>query len=443
MYAYEEGIMERRYLKRYCLGNPKRVWKQDNFVFSTFSPASLDFHNEDPESREKTRQAVKTCAEAGFNMLELGWARPDVSEAAVEMCEEIGIDIIYQNLRQFGGMQENVWETNVEENIASCVDRFRSYRHVIGFYVWDEPYLPNQIEEARRQMDLFEAQDPSALLFTVAIPSYNAEYKWRNELFETYLQNYVDKIEPPVLSLDYYPVGMKAHNTTCQLDVSLMWCDLGLMKKIAEQKNMPLWFYYQGQNLHNVDFFIFPMVRLMMHAGILYGAKGLQHYTAVGSVTRAEDGGPDIFFEDQKKIHAELKNLGNTLMALTCKRVMHDASLAPNYARYHELMNSMEESQLLTGELPYRVAVSELEDAYGNTYLIVLNRDYLTDKEICLELKQKSRVYQVSKQDGEQKIYQENTDTLSLHLAAGDMALFRLQAAEEQAYIIQYVLDER
>lgn len=434
--------MERRYLKRYSLGNPKRVWRQNDFVFSTFSPASIDFHNEDPDSREKTRRAVKTCAEAGFNLLELGWARPDVSEAAVEMCEEIGIDIIYQNLRLFGGMQGNVWEKNVDDNIVSCVNRFRHYRHVIGFYVWDEPWFPDQLEEARRQFDLFEKQNPSALLFTVAIPSYNSEYKWRNELFETYLRNYVEKIEPPVLSLDYYPVGLKEHNTNRQLDTSLMWCDLGLMKKVAAEKNMPLWFYYQGQNLHNVDFFIFPMVRLMMHAGILYGAKGLQHYTAVGSVTRKEDGGPDIFFDEQKKIHAELQSLGNTLMALNCKRVIHDPSLVPNYARYYELMNSMEESQLLTGDLPYRVSVSELDDEYGNTYLVVLNRDYLTDKEICLKLKRKSRIYLVSKQDGEQKIYGEDTDTLSVNLAAGDMALFRLQDTEDQPYIIEYVLDK-
>lgn len=64
---------EKKYLKRYPLGNTKRNWKQDKFILSTFSPASLDFRNFDPNGVDHTRRAVQNCANAGFNLLELGW----------------------------------------------------------------------------------------------------------------------------------------------------------------------------------------------------------------------------------------------------------------------------------------------------------------------------------------------------------------------------------
>ena len=434
--------VNKKYLKRYPLGNAKRGWKQDKFILSTFSPASLDYHHFDPNGVDHTRRAVQTCADAGFNLLELGWARPDVSEAAVQMCEALGIDIIYQNLSLFGGMQGNIWSKDPDQGIRDCVERFRKYRHVLGFYVWDEPLTKEQITLARTQMDAFEALAPNDLLFTVAIPSYNADYTHQNGLFADYLERYVNEIEPPVLSLDYYPVGMREHDTTRQLDESLIWCDLGLMKQLAAKKNMPMWFYYQGQNLHHVDFFIFPMVRLMMHAGILYGAKGLQHYTALEAVTRKEDGGHDIFFEDQKAIHAQLHKLGNTLMALDCKRVIHDDSLLPGCPYIEGLRNNMTESELLAGTLPYRTSVSELEDAYGNRYLIVLNRDYLTEKTVQLQLKESSHVYAVSKEDGEQKLMGTSLQTLDLQLIPGDMALLRIQSATEDPYLIDYILEK-
>ena len=437
--------MEHRYLRRYPIGSDKRHWKQDKFILSTFSPTCVYYNKnlQNPDAYDVARRAVKTCADAGFNLLEMGWATPEVLRAAIPMCESLGIDVIYQNMEIYGGMQERIGkEVKCDpEDIKNLVEELSRYRHVIGFYVWDEPYLEPQIKEARRQMDMFEECDPQKLLFTVAIPSYNKEFTWKNGEFSGYLQRYVETIDPVVLSLDYYPINKK-HLPEDQLDKTFMWYDLALMKKLAAEKNMPMWFYYQGQNLHGVETFTFPMVRLMMNAGALYGAKGLQHYTAEGSVTKAGDGGRDIFFEDQKKIHAEFRELGNTLMALDCKRVIHDDSMTAGNEYTVGLHETMADSELLLGELPYRTSVSELEDEYGNKYLMVLNRDYETAKTVNLDLSDNFRVYEVSKTDGYQYVVEDNTNKLSVELSAGDMALFRLQRASEEAFTIEYVLEK-
>ncbi len=420
--------MENKILKRYPLGNPHRIWKQDNYILSNFSAKGDDM-----------RKVIRNCAEAGFNLLELGWASPEQASDAVVYCEQLGVDLIYQELKRYGGMQGNrFYEKN---DLEGVINDHRKWKCIKGYYIWDEPLLDDQIDEARVLTDICQREAPDLIPFTVAIPSYNTEYTWGNGKFPEYLEKYVTRIDPPVLSLDYYPVGMGEHNETVQFDRSRMWCDLGLMKKLGEKYNMPIWFYYQGQNLHEVKFFIFPMVRAMMYAGALYGAKGLQHYTACGAII-TQEGDKDIFFEDQKAIHKEFKNLGDTLMALTCKRVIHDETVNPNCEAYYELNDKIEDSVYLTSALPARVSVSEYDDEYGNGYMMILNRDYMTEKTLSLDLNGNYRVYEVSKVDGLQYCINDSTNKLELTLAAGDAMLVRLQKADEEAYTIEYRLSK-
>jgi hypothetical protein len=218
-----------------------------------------------------------------------------------------------------------------------------------------------------------------------------------------------------------------------------MWCDLGLMKKLGEKYDMPIWFYYQGLNHHNVDFFIFPMVRSMMYAGVLYGVKGLQHFSTCGSII-TENGDKDIFFEEQKAIHAEFDNLGKTLMALTCKRVIHDSTVNPECEDYARLHNIEKDSEFLTESLPKRISVSESEDEHGNKYMMILNRDYMTEKKISLPLNGQYRIYEVSKTDGNQKVIFDSTSLISLTLAPGDAVLYRIQNASDEPFTIEYKL---
>jgi hypothetical protein len=106
------------------------------------------------------------------------------------------------------------------------------------------------------------------------------------------------------------------------------------------------------------------------------------------------------------------------------------------------LHETMADSELLSGELPYRTSISELEDEYGNKYLMVLNRDYETAKNVTLDLSDDFRIYEVSKKDGYQHVVADSAKQLSVDLIAGDMALFRLQRASEEAFTIEYVLEK-
>ena len=432
--------MKHKLLARFPISNPRRLWAQDNFVLSNFCPGPLGLEKDTPEDDRIMRRSVKTCYDAGFNLLELGWASPSGAKAAVQMAEQLGIGIIYQNLMRYGGMgPKNVFcKTN---DLLGSMDEMRRWKSVVGYYIWDEPTTIEQMHTTRKMIDICEREKPSALPFTVANPSYNRRFYWKDGNYAPYIDNFLDIIDPPVMSFDYYPVGMKEHDKVRQLDESLIWCDLEYVRRASKKRNVPFWFYYQGENLHKEEFYIFPMIRLMMHSALLYGVKGLQQYTAQHCVID-KNGGHGEFFEDIKQIHKEISELGRTLMALECTHVIHDDALLPDCPFMEELRTPMSDSKLLTGKLPYRTSVSELFDAYGNDYLMVVNRDYLEKKDITLKFKQNVRIYEVSRKDGEQRVLCDSTDSLTASFIEGGMALYRIESADNEPSIIEYYLEK-
>ena len=443
-------------LDRFPIGNKRFIWKQKDFILSTFSGVPmLDYGEGDP--KEYCDKYVKHVKEAGFNMMELGWVNHENVWLAVDACEKYELDVIFQDLTIMGGMQGRIKGLVVtEDTIKDVVERLKDKKHTIGYYVWDEPHLEEHFTEARRQMDMLEKEDPEALMFTVALPNYNnagpgrVGYRWENGLFAPYVERFIERMDPPVLSFDYYPIGdyFKAwddhtFNRENQLDDTFMWLDMALYRKLGQKYNLPFWFYYQAYHLYkNTEYFIFPMVRCFMYAAILYGAKGLQGYAVGGknNLFCKANGDKDIFFEDQKKIHAEINALGNTLMALDSKMIYHSAELLPGCEYMEPLVNTIEESEIFTGELPRRTSVGELEDAYGNRYVVILNRDYEAPLSGTIAMKDEFRVYEVSKEDGKQRVIHENTTELPINLEPGDAVVLRVQKASEDAYTVEYRL---
>lgn len=286
---------------------------------------------------------------------------------------------------------------------------------------------------------------PDLLPYTVANPDYSRSFGQDLKLYAEYIEQFLAVIDPAQMSFDYYPIGRPEYDPALQLDNSTMWIDLELVRRAAQKREIPFWFWYQGHryHFHKIYYtFDFPMARAMAYAGILHGIKAAECYIEFDGYIDPATGGPGVFFEEQKKLNREIHRLGNTLMALECLRVIHDDSLLPEYPSMEGLRTTMEESELLEGTLLPRISVSEHKDAYGNRYLMVLNRDYQRDAHIQLNLKQPSHIYEVSKEDGEQYLRHEAEIKLPMHLEPGDLHLYRIQPAEEEPFTIEYYLEK-
>ena len=437
--------MEHKLLARYPIGNPRRIWRQDNLILNLPSPAPMSTALQ-PKSAltlQKTRRAVKTAIDAGFNMMGTLWADPETVREIVRTAERYGASVLYQNLRRFGGMgTASHCEVNDYEGAIRDTEKWSCIK---GYCLWDEPISERPLEETRRMIDYCEKVRPGLLPFTVANPDYNKLCRWQDNAYAPYIEQFLDVIDPAEMCFDYYPIGKSEYDPAIQLDNSTMWSDLEIVRRAAQGREIPFWFAYQAHRFpwHKKYYtYKFPMTRAMAHAGILYGAKMLDCYTEFDGCIDPKTGGRGDYFEDQKRLNEELLALGNTLMALTCQRVIHDGLLLPEHPSMEGLRTSMEESELLTGTLSPRISVSEHADAYGNKYLMVLNRDYDVDAHVQLTMKVPSHVYEVSKTDGEQYLVHEDVASFWTRIAPGDLQMYRIQNADEDPYTVEYYLEK-
>ena len=438
--------MKHQLLARHPLGNPNRVWRQDNFLMNVASagPMSTALEPKSDFTRRKTRRAVKTCIEAGFNMMGCLWADPETAMDIVRTAEALGGNVLFQDLRRFGGMgNKNIFcEIN---DYKGAIEDTKQWKCIKGYCMWDEPILEENLEETRRMIDYCEQVRPDVLPYTVADPDYHKLCRWQDNAYAPYIDRFLDTMEPAQMSFDYYPIGKSEYDPALQLDNFTMWSDLEIVRRAAGKRGIPFWFCYQAQRFpwHKIYYtFHFNMARAMAYSGVLYGVKGLECYTEFDGFVDPATGGRGVFFEEQKRLNIELKNLGNTLMALSCDRVIHDETLLPGHPAMEGLRTPMAESELLEGGLVPRTSVSEHTDSYGNRYLMVLNRDYEETATLCLKLKQLSHVYEVSKEDGEQHLSEEAAKALPVNLAPGELKLYRIQSAAEELYTIEYYLDK-
>lgn len=426
----------KKMLARYPLGNSRHKWKQDNFILSLFQPGPMGLECGGPVDCEKARRGMQTAKDAGFNQVELCWASPEIGMEMVRMAECLEMPLIYQNLLRFGGMgfrrEKNL---RPEDNdLEGTVRDFAPWRMIRGFFIYDEPILPDQCTLARELIRRAEEICPDKLPYACSDANK--------------IDLMADGVDPVQLAFDQYPFGGWAGEGMSrdgQMDLCCRyWNRMEVARKAANRIEAPYWFIYQGHELHynpTADRYSFSASRMMANAALLYGVKGLSCYIECDGVLDPETGGHGVWFEEQRKLNREVGMLGNTLMALECQRVIHDESVVSTIENFTYL--SMEDSTLLTGMLPPRISVSELKDAYGNDYLMVLNRDYRESTRYMLNLKNPMRVWRVSDEDGEQRIAFDGAGgAIFGTLTPGSIALYRLQPRDEEPYAIAYYLEK-
>ena len=430
--------MQKKLFARHPIGNPDRTWRQDHFLLGVSNPGPTGLEVRDPIRLEKTRRGVETAVKAGFNLLEMLWASPEQGLEILRTAERLGAKVVYQNLRRFGGMGFTKKFLNEDNDLAGTTRDTKQWNCIAGYYVYDEPINEDQRKVTKELIEIVEKECPHLLPYTVAAAK------------DYYIDPLADEVNPAQLSFDSYPFGNIGQQLEAadQLDHCNLWLTFEIARKAAERISAPFWFYYQGHELFyhpSFDRYTFAASRMMANAAILYGAKQISSYVEFDGYVDPATGGPGVHFEEQKTLNEETANLGNTLMALHCKRVIHDKSvvlLSKYKEEWEKTVLTMADSEYLEGELPHRLSVSEMEDEYGHRYLAVLNRDYRQEIHYCLKLKEASNVYRTSEKDGQETLVYNDVLKLRGHLSPGSIALYRLQPAADEPYTVEYYLDK-
>ncbi len=448
--------METKTLKFKPAGNALRSYRQKEFVISTFQINGIE---REEVSFEDVKRIITNLKEAHHNQIELGWAHHNTIAKALKVCNELGMKLIIQDLSRFGGFQESIKTDEELEGIVKEVSgEYKGEKCLGGFYIWDEPCREDAVALAAKYTDYFYKYAPGLLNLAILIPSYNSLFTWHNGKFPDYVKHFLDTIKPPVVSFDYYPFGVSPvrDDTDEQLDISNIWKDLAIMRKECLERDIPFWFYFETIRLNRYPKELTnPMITSNIFYAILYGAKGLQSFGATGSIASVDkelekrrflemNGEKGYFYDALKEALGTVKAWGNTLMALTSEHIYHDDDLLKGDAYFDEhFRENIRESSVFDMEkLEKRCSIGEFSDSYGNKYILVLNRDYKTEKEFTVKFKKPSHIYEVSKTCGKQNLMNDSSDEISVKLAPGDAALYRIDDASEPVYLLDYECGE-
>ena len=232
--------MYHKLLARRPIGNPRRLWKQDSFLLTVASagPMRSAWVCKSEFERRKTRRAVKTCMDVGFDMIGCLWAHTDMAMDIVRTAEGLGGQVLFQDLHRFGGMgHKNIFcETN---DYQGSLEETKQWKSIKGYCMWDEPILLEHLAETRKMIDYCERVRPDILPYTVANPSYHKSIVHDYKLYAPYIDAYLDTIDPAQMSFDYYPVGKNEYDPALQLDNSTMWGDLEIVRRAAQKRDIP------------------------------------------------------------------------------------------------------------------------------------------------------------------------------------------------------------
>ena len=438
--------------KFHPIGNKKRSYRQSKFIFSTFNLTGNSRVEMEPAMVDKAVQKMKKL---GLNLIETAHSAMNTAMYALEVCEREGIDVVWQNYYLFGGFHDMFRRPTTEEEVRDIVEKTKHYKHLKGYYIWDEPWEEADIHACAEQTDWFDKYAPGKHAFSVMNPHFDSRYhNWKNGRYPWYVGHFLDTVQPPVASFDYYPFGTEniTEHDGDQLDRSQLWKDIGVVRRAALERDLPLWYYFGTLRTDPFPTYHFSMTRLQVNYALMYGAKGLQSYGLAGSLVSPDkleekrrvlenDYEEGCFFDDMRSLIGNTLNLGKTFIALHSEHVYHGKEVLPDDDYFNEHFREDIRNDDLTDleELPFRCSIGRLSDDWGNQYMTILNRDYLRTQVFTIPLNGTKRIFEVSKADGKHYCVNTSTDCLHVTLEPGDMAFYRVQDAEEEAFEVEYI----
>jgi hypothetical protein len=282
--------------------------------------------------------------------------------------------------RRVAGIHEQSPERDAA--IDAAVAEYASRPGFLGLYLKDEPNSASFPQLAYVNQRVLQ-QAPDAIPYVNLFPTYATAEQLGNPTYEEHVEEFVTTVKPRVISYDHYALvhdGLRPD----------YYQNLEIIRR-ASLKHGVLFWYILLVTPHGP--YRDPSegeLRWQVYTSLAYGCQGILYFTYFtphdanwdfrrGLIRR--DGTRDRKFDIVKRINAELKRLGPTLLKLTSTKVYHvvadgelprDTQAPPADA----LVQSVSSGHLVVGEFA----------AKGRTYVLLANGSYgrQFEGDICL-----------------------------------------------------------
>ena len=368
-----------------------KKWRQDKFYLSScwpyaYSAGSLD---------QKTK-SIDLCKECGLNLVELPI---NCSDDVLSYCDKAGINAIAgSSFFQSSALGSTpIWNDTVVKN-----EIYKIYKHksVIGYYYWDE-IGKDSMNKAKNLKNNINKYDPARLAYSCLFPSYGiinwgeslGGGQWGDNSYYNYVKDYLDVVDPPVLSFDYYTFAL---DKSLNINIRDWYRDLGLYRKFSLEYNKPFWNYIGTDCMNDGgEFTNIAQTRVQLNIALAYGAKTISYYTTVKYLYDEKNFEKTEFFEDVKKENKKAMAMGNFLFDKTGTEIYHYGlknTLENDYSEIY-FLDDISKSKIIESVVASDgMIISMFKDKNNKQYMMVVTKNLKSKSAIEITLKGNKKV---------------------------------------------------
>lgn len=367
-----------------------------------------------PQTSENLRERYREIAEANFTLV-IGSHGMDISKQ-FELCREFGLKAIVDASGLALPAHDACWGYSLRDEPGAA----------------QFPELAHRAEEAR-------ALQPGKFGYINLFPNYASAAQLGAPSYEEYVEKFVRDVKPEVLSMDHYPLMRPG------ADGRLAYLEnLATLRKHSQRAGIPFWNFFYCMPFNDRLDPTEAQIRWQIFASIAYGAKGVLYFCfwtpgkgAAGSgefpkggAILTAEGLKTRHYEEARRINAEVKNLGPTLMKLTSLRVLRIKNDSDTRVALAGL--PLRRIDRVGGDPAGEFVVGVFSHADGRRAVLILNHDYSYTAWPTLEFAVPSEsILEVDKNTGQPAPVIDDSPELKglqLSFAPGDARLFLLPA---------------
>jgi hypothetical protein len=333
-----------------CSRAEERRFVQDRFVVGMWVP---------PATQEKLDDYYEQIAEANFTLV-VGNSGTNVLEH-LRRCKRLGL----QTLIQAGGPVEKLPDG------PACW----------GYLLMDEP-SPASFPELAKRAEEIRNKHPGRFGYVNLYPNYAPLSALGAPSYDEHVARFIREVKPEVLSMDHYPL-MRPEGDSRESYCANLEC----FRKQSLAAGIPFWNYFYSMPFNDRLDPTEAQLRWQIFTSVAYGAKGVLYFCywtpgkgaagagefpKGGAVITAE-GLKTRHYDEARRINAELKQLGPTLMNLTSTGVYHVTTESNATALAGSPIRKLAR---VAGDPPGQFIVGAFRLGDGRRAMMIVNHNY-------------------------------------------------------------------
>ena len=388
-----------------------------------------------PDYDFQTAERYKEMAECGLNLgicvYEERRTYPEEFEKALNLAAENGIKLLVMDYKV---RPENFDPDTSAEQLLEMTADYNDHPAFAGHHVIDEP-ATTVFDSIGKLKTVYDEAFPDKVFFVNLLPSYATTSQLGTAKgYDYYVQYFIDRVSPDVLSLDYYP--FKGTPSSPILYSGLLG-DYEIYAENAKLYGLPFWAFIGSMgwtggaskqpNIYDL--------RFMINAALMFGANTINHFCywqPYDSVVETEntyamvkrDGTVTDVWYNAQTIHKELKKFDHVLLSYDWQGIMVNVGTENKRNTAFDILKNPVEKHDRVSEVvsnkDLAIGIFKDKNNYDGFYIMNYNdtKDTTATNTFSITFKDADQVLVYV--NGEEKIESLTDGKLTMTLGAGD-----------------------